>query len=1336
MKKFTLLLMLALFLKIAVGQVTVTITVQNNLSPSTKVSGASVTLTGATIPTLVSDVNGLAVFTVPTPTVAGFYNIAITAAGYLDYANTSLVYLSPTSTTVSRTATIRKAFDITYKITDKNSVGVSGASVRINTTPATTLTTNANGDVTFPGLYSVGNHSTLVTANGYADSTFNVNVLAASPNPFIVPAVKLRNAYTITFTVTDGTNPVSGALVTIGTTAVTTDASGVAVFAKKVNGAYVYGITKTGFMDKTGNVTVTDGDQNPAITLSAGYDLTFTIINGATGTTGLQKDTITIDGITKITDATGILTFGVAPGSSYSFDNKKAGFITVPVSVTNIQANTAITLNMVPVYTVKFTVSDFWDASKQAGVKVTFNGTDIITDATGVAKFIDVQPSATPYAYTISGPDGSSYITQTGTISAPLTSTTYLFNNNNLTKNINYERPYAYIGLSSGMMSYFGVATITFNGVDYPYDAGMGGNTFFVASGTYNYTVTPADVTKAIISGTVTVPNTTPGNAYVSIVAGKKIEMYVVDATIDQNTIDGALITLDGVTQTTVDGYVVFDRKAINKDYSYTISKPGYGTVTDTANLVTADLIITTVLNTAYKITAKVYDNTTWTPEPVGLAGATVVFNGSSVLTDANGVATLPDAANGMYEYTISKAGFVTVKGTAVVDNADVTFEAWLNPAFSVQFTVTDGTNPVANANIRLVSTWPVFDQTFVTDAQGVLLTDKLFPKWTSLEYTVSAAGFADSIGSVNIADMNLIVDPIALKHAYEITFTVNDGTNPVSDAAISINNVTKTTNAGGDAVFTKMINGDYSYVVSKPGFSDMAGTVTVTDANAAKTVSLAMGYNVTFNVFNGPVGSVVGLANDTITINGISKVTDAAGTVIFGVAPNAAISFVNSKAGFESVPVDIASVTSDMSQVINMIPVYSIEFRAVDNFTYNPIAGATVIFNGVTVTTNVDGFAYFTNIAPGADVYGYSVSGNGSYTTVTGELTLPFTSTEDLLMNNNNVQVRAELSSPGVYMALVSGMMSYFGQATITLDGTDYAYDPGLGSVVINCALGSHSYIVTPEDINKAIVRGTVTVTSSVEKTFVEVKISAARKIEIYTIDAASEPIEGASVTLSGHTVLTDASGLALFDRYAAGSYTYSVTMENYKSVAETALDVNTENVMVIVPMEKSSFMVTIHVMSGSDALEGATVTLDGVTVTSDANGDAAFTGLVAGTYAYTVSKDVYTTATGSITLTNLDVIENVEILSTVGINGVNAKMIKLYPNPTNGILNISLPENNGKGITIKVTNVIGKVVLENKVINSSNQSKLDLSGFDSGIYFVKVIGNGFENTVKVVKN
>lgn len=1335
MKKFTMLFVLALFIKIAVGQVTVTITVKNNLSPITTVSGASVTLTGATTPTVISDASGLAVFTVPTPAVAGYFNIAVTAAGYLDFASTALVYIRPTDVTLAKTATIKKAFDISYKITDKNSVGIAGASVKVNTAPATTQTTDANGDVTFLGLYSVASHSTLVTASGYADSTFNVTISGSSLNPYVVPTVKLRNAYNLTFSVSDGTNPVAGASITIGTTTVTTDNAGVAVFSKKVNGIYAYSIIKTGYVDKTGTVTVADSDPAPLIALSEGYDIAFTIINGSTGTSGLQQDTITIDGITKITTASNkVLTFGVAPGSSYSFENKKAGFITVPVSITNIQANTAITINMVPVYTVKFTVNDFMDNHKVSGVKVNLNGTDMITDATGIVKYTGVSPSATALPFTISGPDGSNYISQTGVIQVPLTSTAYLYNgNNNISKSITYEKPYAYIGLSEGMMSYYNNATINFDGVDYAYETGMGGNMFFVNPGTYTYTVTPEDVSKAIISGTLTVTATSGASAYVNVVQGQKIEMYVTDATADQNTIEGASVTLDGVTKTTdASGYVVFNRKAINKSYAYSVSKAGFGSVSGSAPLVTADLLITTVLKTAYKVIATVYDNTNYPAVP--LAGATVKFGENTAITDANGVAALPDAVNGSYDYTISKTGFVTVKGTSEITDADLNLEAWLKPAFNVQFTVTDGTNPIPNASIRLVSTWPVFDQTFVTNAQGVLLTDKLFPKWTSLEYTISAAAFADSIGTVNIQDVDLVVDPIALKRAYEITFTVTDGINPLTDAAVTINNVTHTTNAGGEAVFVKMINGDYAYLVSKPGFGDVAGVATVIDANATKTVSLATGYNLTFNVINGPDG-IVGLANDTITINGISKVTDADGVVVFGVAPNANVSFLNKKTGFAAVQVDIASVDSDMSHTINMVPVYTVEIRAMDGNSYNQIVGATVVFNGITVLTDENGFARFPNIEPNAVAYGYTVSGTGTYNSIAGEILLPSTSTEEFLATNNVVSKTEYLTSPNVSIALVDGWFNYFGAAIITFDGTDYDYNSGLGFNTFNCTLGSHSYVVTPEDVTKAALRGTVELTELVQSIYLPLDVVDGHKVEIYTIDKNSDPITGAAVTISGTTVVTDESGLALFDRYPAGSYTYSVTMENFNSVAETALEVNTEDVMVIVPMVKSIFMVTIHVMSGSAALEGATVTLDGVTVTSDANGDALFTGLAADTYSYAVSKEVYTTATGELTLTDADVTRDVEILSTVGISKASTKTIKLYPNPTSGNLNIDLPENNDKDLTIRVTNIIGSILLENKVVKSSSQIKLDLSGFDNGIYFVNVKGNGFENTIKVVK-
>lgn len=1257
MKKFTMLLMLALFLKMAVGQVTVNITVMNNLSPSTTVSGASVTLTGADTPTLMSDANGKAVFTVPTPATAAYYNVTITATGYLDYLNSYLVYIKPTDVTLTKTSTIKKAFDITYKITDKNSAAISGASVKVNTAPATTLTTNATGDVTFSGLYSVATHTTLVTANGYADSTFNVNVTGSSPDPFIVPTVKLRNAYNIAFTVTDGTNPVADANVTIGTTSVVTDASGMAAFAKKVNGAYNYSITKTGFIDKNGSVTIADADQNPTITLDTGYDLTFTIINGASGTTGLQQDTITIDGITKISGTTGILTFGVAPGSSYSFDNKKAGFTTVPVTISNIQANTALTINMVPVYSVKFTVQDSYNNAKLPGVKVTLNGTDILTDATGVARFTNVAPSATALPYTITGPDGSTYINQTGTLQAPLTSTSYTSNNNNISKSIYLDRPYVFISLTSGMMSYYGAATITFNGVDYPYDAGLAGNSFFVDPGTYSYTITPEDITKAIITGSVTLTSTAAQSLYINVVNGQKIEMYVTDATPDQNTIDGASVTLDGVTQTTVGGLVVFERKAINTNYSYTIAKEGYGTVTGTAAMVTADLVITTKLETAYKVTVKAFDNSSTTWPPAGLEGATVTFNGNSAVTDVNGIATLPDEPNGTYDYTVTKEGFVTYHGSAYIEDADVMVEVYMKPAYSVQFTVTDGTNPIPNASIRLISTWPVFDETFMTDAQGVLLTDLLFPAWTSLDYTISADGFADAMGTVNIQQENLVVDPIALESAYEITFTVNDGTNPVMGASVVINSTAITTDAGGIAVFPKMINGDYSYVISTPGFVDNAGTVTVADAAVNKTITLTGGYDLMVTVINGPDG-MVGLENDTITINGITKITDADGMVKFGVPANYAVNTVITKAGFADSPLVIADVNANMTSTVYMTPVYTVNIRVVDNNSYNPIEGTTVVFNGETKLSDIDGYANFMSVAPSITAYTYAVTGTGNYNSVEGTVELPFSSPADYVEAANIVNVNAGLTSPSVFITLTDGMMTYYGAATINFDGVDYDYETGFGGNTINCALGTHTYIITPADVTKAILRGTVELTGTEPSAYVGVNVMSAHRIEIYTIDAASDPIEGAAVTLNGTTVLTDITGLALFDRYPAGSYTYTITKQDYTSVGETALEVNTEDVMEVVTLDFNT-----------------------------------------------------------------------------GIRSVSAGTIKLYPNPTNGNLNINLPENSSKVVTIRVSNILGAILLENKLNGSSSQIKLDVSGFDNGIYFVNVKGNGFENTIKVVK-
>lgn len=78
------------------------------------------------------------------------------------------------------------------------------------------------------------------------------------------------------------------------------------------------------------------------------------------------------------------------------------------------------------------------------------------------------------------------------------------------------------------------------------------------------------------------------------------------------------------------------------------------------------------------------------------------------------------------------------------------------------------------------------------------------------------------------------------------------------------------------------------------------------------------------------------------------------------------------------------------------------------------------------------------------------------------------------------------------------------------------------------------------------------------------------------------------------------------------------------------------------------------------------------------------------------------------------------------LGIDDYIETQIKLYPNPTNGILQI---ETNQEIILIEVFNLVGQKVLETK-------TEINLSNFGSGIYFLKIKGsNGFSEVHKIIK-
>jgi hypothetical protein len=86
-----------------------------------------------------------------------------------------------------------------------------------------------------------------------------------------------------------------------------------------------------------------------------------------------------------------------------------------------------------------------------------------------------------------------------------------------------------------------------------------------------------------------------------------------------------------------------------------------------------------------------------------------------------------------------------------------------------------------------------------------------------------------------------------------------------------------------------------------------------------------------------------------------------------------------------------------------------------------------------------------------------------------------------------------------------------------------------------------------------------------------------------------------------------------------------------------------------------------------------------------------------------------------------------------STGVNPANYNRIHVFPNPTTGKVAVSVPQKKEDEILfIEVSDVTGKLILKEK--NDKRLNWIDLSIFNSGIYFLKVYGQSFYGTSKIV--
>jgi thiol-disulfide isomerase/thioredoxin len=94
---------------------------------------------------------------------------------------------------------------------------------------------------------------------------------------------------------------------------------------------------------------------------------------------------------------------------------------------------------------------------------------------------------------------------------------------------------------------------------------------------------------------------------------------------------------------------------------------------------------------------------------------------------------------------------------------------------------------------------------------------------------------------------------------------------------------------------------------------------------------------------------------------------------------------------------------------------------------------------------------------------------------------------------------------------------------------------------------------------------------------------------------------------------------------------------------------------------------------------------------------------------------------------------------VGTVGITEEVAKnfSISAYPNPTNGIVNLTMELSEASNVSLEVVNILGEVVttIENQNLAAGTQyNQIDLSNLTEGVYFVKTTVNGTVEMTRIV--
>lgn len=306
----------------------------------------------------------------------------------------------------------------------------------------------------------------------------------------------------------------------------------------------------------------------------------------------------------------------------------------------------------------------------------------------------------------------------------------------------------------------------------------------------------------------------------------------------DGSPLLNANVNFNGMNKlTSSDGSVVFSEVPLGYGYCDTVTLTGYHSFTSKIDVTTDKTINVNLVPESTTVYTVSFDVSHLS---VPVPNATITFNETEQQTPSTGLLDFTNVTPGIgYSYTISKTGYQT--STGVIDvTADKTVNVDLTPiSYSIVFSVKHLGIGVANANVN-------FNGSDLNTGSDGSVTFSNVPYGMGYLYSITKAGYKSVSGQTDVTTGKTIdVEFIPL---FNVSFLVNNNSQPISNANVIFNNTTLQTSTDGTTFFSNVPYGlGYNYSVSKLGYQSTTGQIDVTE-NKTITIELSSNGIITLN--------------------------------------------------------------------------------------------------------------------------------------------------------------------------------------------------------------------------------------------------------------------------------------------------------------------------------------------------------------------------------------------------------------------------------------------------------------------------------------------------------